>query len=181
MKKHFKGITHFVVIGILAMASARAGFVLNPSFESNYNDTWPHYGPIDDWVGGSGVNKADGPFHNGGTPVPDGQQMAFKQGSGDLSQVISGLTVGKRYLIQFSYDARACRGGNIDLQTKIDGAVLDNIPNVKPVTGGAPYLTRSVPFTAEADTVTLAFTAVSTGDATVLIDGVTIVQRDEGN
>src|SRR6185369_17283447 len=65
-----------------------ASFLKNPSFESNYNDTSPHYGTIDDWVsaGGGGVNEDSGPFHNTGTAIPDGTRVAFKQGSGTLSQ-----------------------------------------------------------------------------------------------
>lgn len=179
--KTSKRITQFVFAAVVGLAATRAGIVQNPSFESNYNDTWPHYSTIDNWTGGSGVNKADGPFHNGGTPVPDRQQVAFIQGSANLAQDISGLVAGKRYVIQFLYDARGCCGGSIDLQTKIDGTVLDNIANVKPVTGGASYNSRSVAFTAGAETANLMFTSVSSGDATVLIDGVTVVQRDDGN
>ena len=166
------------ISAIFAAAAAQAGLVQNPSFEANYNDTWPHYGPVDLWSGVSGSNKSDGPFHNNGTPVPDGLQMGFKQGSGDITQDITGLTAGKRYLIQFAYDARGCCGGAIDLITKINDTELDKIANVTPVTDGNPYRSRSVPFTADADTVTLKFTAVASGDATVLLDAVTIVQRD---
>lgn len=164
--------------GLLGGFGAQAGFVQNPSFEANYNDTWPHYGTIDLWSGGSGVNQADGPFHNAGTPIPDGLRAAFRQGSGDLSQDIVGLTPGKRYILQFAYDARACCGGSIDLATRINDVELDKIANVKPVTGGATYLYRTVAFTPEADTVKLTFTATSSGDATVLLDSVSIVQRD---
>jgi hypothetical protein len=44
--------------------------VRNPSFEANYNDSFPHYGAIDEWVAVRGVNESGGPFHNGGTPIP---------------------------------------------------------------------------------------------------------------
>ena len=89
------------LICLLAATAARAGLVANPSFEENYNETWPHYGPINGWTGGSGTNRADGPFHNGGTPVTDGQQMAFIQGSTTMSQGISGLIPGQSYWIQY--------------------------------------------------------------------------------
>lgn len=159
----------------------QASLLKNPSFEANYNDSFPHYGSIDEWAGGSGVNEAGGPFHNGGTPIPDQARIAFMQGSANLSQDISGLVAGKRYLIQFFYDARGCCGGAIDLSTKINGEQLDRIANVKAVTGGKPYIFRSVPFTAAADTATLTFTTTAQGDATVNLDAVSIVQRDEGN
>ena len=95
-------------------------FVANPSFESNYNDAFPHYGPIDLWTGGSGTNLADGPFHNGGTPIPDGLQVGFQQGNGAVSQDIFGLEDGVRYVVQFFYDARNCCGGTIDLAVQIN-------------------------------------------------------------
>lgn len=167
-----------VASAVIAAASVQAGFVTNPSFEYNYPETWPHYGAADGWTGASGANKSDGPFHNGGTPVPDGTQVGFKQGSGDVSQQITGLTIGKRYVIQFAYDARGCCGGSIDLATKIDGVELDKLTNVKPVAGGEPYPLRTVAFTAAAETVALALSTVSSGDATILLDSVTIVQRD---
>ncbi|MGE3312068.1 MAG: hypothetical protein AB7O66_19050 [Limisphaerales bacterium] len=161
-----------------AAAAVQAGLVQNPSFEFGYNETWPHYGAVDFWTGASGSNRGDGPFHNNGTPVPDGIQMGFKQGSGDISQEITGLEPGKRYVIQFAYDARACCGGAIDLLTKINDVELDKIANVQPVTDGNPYRSRSVAFTAESDFAMLTFTTVASGDATVLLDAVTVVQRD---
>ncbi|MBI4663464.1 MAG: DUF642 domain-containing protein [Verrucomicrobia bacterium] len=167
---------------LVATPSLLAGsFVKNPSFENNYNDVWPHYGSIDDWTGGSGVNEAAGPFHNGPTPIPDQTRAGFMQGSKTLSQEITGLTPGKQYWIQFYYDARNCCGGTIDLITKFNDVELDKVPNVKPATGGKPYYARSVPFKAEADAGTLAFATVASGDATVNLDAVTIVERDTNN
>jgi hypothetical protein len=157
------------------------GLLLNPSFEENFNETWPHYGSIEGWSGGSGVNLADGPFHNAGTPVPDQLQVAFLQGSTSLSQEIIGLQPGRQYWIQFVYDARNCCGGTIDLATQFNGIELDNITNVKPVSGGEPYHTRSVAFIPEEDYGTLSFTTKASGDATILIDAVSAAQRDEGN
>lgn len=164
------------LLGVMPSVHA-ASFVLNPSFESNYNPTFPSYGPIDNWSGGSGVNQRNGPFHNGGTPIPDQARVAFIQGSASLSQTISGLTPGESYWIQFSYDARNCCGGTIDLLTKFNDADLDRIPNVRPITGGNPYLFRNVRFTPDADTGVLKFTTIAGGDATVVMDSITIVQR----
>jgi hypothetical protein len=60
-----------VGLAVLSQALWADSFVKNPSFESNYNDTYPHYGTIDEWNGGSGVNEDAGPFHNTGTAIPD--------------------------------------------------------------------------------------------------------------
>ncbi len=157
-----------------------ATFVQNPSFESNYNDVFPHYGPIDSWVGGSGINENAGPFHNPGTPIPDRTRVAFIQGSANLSQDIAGLTPGKQYWIQFFYDARNCCGGTIDLVTKFAGTELDRINNVRPALANS-YSARSVAFVPTSDTGTLTFTTIANGDATADIDGVTIVERDTNN
>ncbi len=85
--------------------------VRNPSFESNWNVTWPHYGPVDEWPGASGVNGLSldpgGPFHNAGTPVPDRVRVGFKQGNGDVSQVIYGLSRARRTGCNFSTTAAA--------------------------------------------------------------------------
>jgi len=158
-----------------------AGLVYNPSFEVNYNETWPHYGPIDGWTlaGGGGVNEAAGPFHNVGTAVPDRDRIAFIQGSGSLSQTVAGLVPGERHWIQFHYDARACcPGGTISLTVKWNGVGLDSIFGVAPAIGA--YHFRNIPFTPDSDTGTLAFETVANGDATICLDAVTIVQRDEG-
>lgn len=180
------------------------GLVKNPSFESNLNDEtdplaagapqgWPYYGPIDDWTAsGGGVNDlvydAGGPFHNNGTPVPDGRRVGFKQGGGNVSQEISGLVPGKRYWIQFRYDAR--NGSDLDLGVRFSTAnqggaldeLLDLIVKPRPAIGTrSPYYSRTVPFVPDTDTGTLSFEVTARGDSTILLDAVTIVQRDEGN
>lgn len=184
--KPFQSLFSWRIVVLVLLTSAcalplQAALIKNPSFELNYNETWPHYGSIDEWTGGSGVNDSSGPFHNNGTPIPDQNRVAFSQGSRDLSQEITGLTPGKRYLIQFFYDARGCCGGTIDVITKFNGVELDKITNLRPVTGGKPYNFRSVAFTPEVDSGTLTFTTLAGGDATALFDAVTIVQRDAGN
>ncbi len=160
----------------------QAGLLHNPSFESNYNDAFPHYGAVDGWIGGSGVNEAGGPFHNNGTAIPDQTRVVFLQGADkNLSQEVTGLVAGKKYWIQFYYDARACCGGTIDLATKFNGVQLDNVVNVKPAAGPAEYFFRSVAFTADGDTGTLAFVTAGSGDATLNLDAVSIVQREADN
>jgi len=193
-----------LLVAVSALPALGQGLVRNPSFESNLNDEsdplspgapmgWPYYSPIDEWTsGGGGVNDltydAGGPFHNAGTPVPDGRRIGFKQGGGDVSQDITGLVPGKRYWLQFRYDARS--GSDLDLAVRFStvnqgGAMddeLDVILKPKPaITTHSPYYSRTVPFTPDLDTGTLTFRVTARGDSTILLDGVTIVQRDEGN
>ena len=154
--------------------------VVNSSFELNYPEAWPHYGEVEEWQGGSGGNQANGPFHNGGTPIPDQAHAAFMQGSRGMSQEVSGLVPGELHWLQFFYDARGCCGGTIDLVVKLDEVELDQITNVKPSTDGNPYKFRNVPFVPEFDLGLITFETTANGDATINLDGVTIVQRGEG-
>ena len=161
--------------------SLAQSFVQNPSFEANYNETWPHYGTIDLWQGGNGVNDNSGPFHNATTPIPDQTRVAFKQGAGTVAQDISGLTPGSQYWVQFYYDARL-GSQKVDITTSFNGVELGKVVNVQPaVNRGLPYYFASFPFTPDVDFGPLTFTVAVTGDSTALFDGVTIVQRDVGN
>ena len=148
---------------VLAISATplRAAFVLNPSFESNWNPTYPHYGSIDSWTGGSGVNDRSldrrGPFHDNGF-TPDGNRVAFKQQTGDLSQDITGLTVGQLYWIQFYYNTRGELSGTCDITTRFAGTNLDSVTGIQRVTAPegtnaitVPFYAHSVPFVAEAE------------------------------
>jgi len=173
---------------LLPSAASAASFLANPSFELDAFPTFPGYiggdspPQITDWsgTGGHGVNQAAGPFHNGGTPVPDQLQVAFIQGVGSLSQPVTGLTPGQTYWIQFFYDARGCCGGTIDLSTKWDDAALDTLTNVQASTGGAPYKFRNIAFTPEAESGVLSFSTTAAGDATAVLDAVCIVPGSAG-
>lgn len=172
---------YVILVGLVCLLPAiavRAGLVANPSFEENYNETPPHYGAINGWTGGSGTNRSDGPFHNNGTPVTDGQQMAFIQGSTTMSQVITGLTPGQSYWIQYFYDSR--NGSLIDLMTRWDDVTLDTVSAVLPGPAGTAYRFRNVIFTPTAAEGTLGFATLSTGDSTGLFDGVCLVPRNAG-
>lgn len=181
MKAKFMFRWMLAIAPSVALTSA-APAIQNPSFESNYNDVFPHYGPIDSWTGGSGVNESGGPFHNPGTEIPDRDRVAFVQGTAALSQEIPGLTPGQQYWVQFWYDARNCCGGTIDITTKIGETEIDRVGNVRAaVLNNRPYYSRSVPFVAEADSALLTFATTASGDATAVFDAVTIVERDTNN
>ena len=167
----------FLVLSVVASAQP---IVFNSSFELNYPETWPHYGEVEEWEGGGGVNQADGPFHNGGTPIPDQARAAFIQGSSTMSQEVFGFTPGEQHWLQFFYDARGCCGGTIDLIVKLDDEELDRINNVRPSADGNPYKGRTILFVPEFDAGIISFQTIASGDATVSLDGVSIVQRDEG-
>lgn len=158
-------------------------FVRNPSFESNYNATWPSYSAIDNWDGGSGVNQgATGPFADNGT-IPDGNRVGFKQGSGSVSQTISGLEPGKEYWAQIWYNRRNCCGDVLDDMTlQFEGVEIGSVKGVVPVGGQNPYGFRNFAFTpSSASGLFEIVHTVHSGDASLVFDAVTIVQRDAGN
>jgi hypothetical protein len=162
-----------------AYKTCAVSLVLNPSFEQSYNPTFPHYGAIAGWSGGSGTNQNTGPFHNSGTPIPAGAQVAFHQDDNQsLSQTITNLVPGESYWLQFYYDTRNCCGGSsVDLAINVGGMVVDQVPGVLPSTNGAPYKFRNVPFTPQGSSTDIAFQSTSNGDATLVYDAVSIIKR----
>lgn len=103
---------------LLAPLSAIAGVssvaIVNPSFHADVFTTFPGYGGnITGWAaaGGTGINGPDGsgyPFSDD-TRV-DGSRLAFIQGAGSLSQTVSGLIAGQRYVFQGWFRGRNTPG-----------------------------------------------------------------------
>jgi len=170
-----------VCIGDPVFLTKRSAFVVNPSFEAHPPAAaWPHYGPIGGWAGGSGVNIG-GPFNDNGA-TPDRNQVGFAQGSRAVTQTITGLTPGKNYWLQFYYNRRNCCGGStVSLIVEIDGEEVARHEELKAVGGANPYHSKTVVFTPESDTAEVVFRGEAAGDATMIYDAISIVQRDEGN
>lgn len=154
-------------------------FVRNPSFESNLAGNFPGYGPINSWAGGSGLNNITGPFHDNGQ-LPDRKQIGFIQNSGSLSQEIVNLIPGKRYWVQFRYNTRNCCGGALSFSVRFNDADILVVDSVAAVLSPNPYNFGHAEFTADAASGVLSFVTTVSGDATLLLDAVAVVQRDEG-
>src|SRR5882724_4250556 len=136
----------FLTLFALAV-SARAQTIPNPSFEADTFAVPPGYvsgnGGITGWTGSAnnrvGLNPAGtSPFADNGT-IPNGNNVAFVQTSGSATTfgtVISGLTAGTDYKVNFRVNAR---GGNTpNLKIEIDGTrILDT--GITAVTGANPY------------------------------------------
>jgi hypothetical protein len=184
--KKFTRTLGILPVALLALAAqplcAQNALVVNPSFESNYNTTWPSYSSIDSWTGGSGVNESGGPFSNTGTLIPDRDRVAFMQGGGSpMSQTISGLTPGEQYWIQLWYEARnCCSSPSMQLLVQFDGVTVGEVASVENQTTSYQFVNFFFTPTNDTSTLTLKQVVVS-GDASVCIDGVNIVQRDAGN
>ena len=151
--------------------------IQNPSFEDHPpSAAWPHYGPVGGWEGGSGVNNASGPFQDNGV-IPDRVQIAFTQGSRKLKQLVGGLEAGQQYWLQFHYNVRNCCGGTMDLSIQFAEEELDYISEIYAVGGDEPYYYHHIEFTPESSSGELVFEAIAAGDATLLLDGVTLAKR----
>ncbi len=161
--------------------------VKNASFESGPAPAFPGYGDIIGWQreGNAGVNRTDGPANPAGPfgdngLVPDREQVAFIQGNGSLSQHINGLTPGRNYWLQYYYNARGCcEERSQKLIVRFDGQVLAEYPELIPVgdLGEVNYYHASVAFTPANASGRLEFVHEVTGDASVVIDAVSIVAR----
>ncbi|MCO5052140.1 MAG: immunoglobulin domain-containing protein [Verrucomicrobiae bacterium] len=172
--------------------------IINPSFEEDEFYIWPGYlrnpsfgenaSSIIGWnsLDDHGINPVrppDGrsPFGDNGA-IPQGSQIAFMQGNGELSQTLSGFTVGGHYYVHYYENARSevTRPG---MEVKVNGNTVVPLHSLAPVGGSNPYReVSSAMFTATATDLSLAFikSAPEAGDCTALIDNVAIVQVAPG-
>jgi hypothetical protein len=160
--------------------------ITNPSFEVDTFTVFPYYVsgnfPITGWssLGNHGVNSAAGPFADNGI-IPDGNQVAFMQGDGALSQLITGFTPGLDYYVIYYENSRT--GPTIPgLEVKVGDTTVVQ-PHVVPQVGANPYVkVLSESFTADTDTIDLSFIKSNPqgGDTTALIDYVCILELQPG-
>ncbi len=163
--------------------------IANPSFQDGAN-SGVGYGTISGWTannGFSGVNGPSQPFA-AGTYFPDANQVAFLQNgqtsagtNTSLSQTISGLTPGEQYWFQAFYDAR--QGYGSPEMTVTYGS--QTVGSVGPIPSTNPNYTllnaAFVPTTSSATlTITNSASYSSYGDNTLLIDGISVIQRNPG-
>ncbi len=172
-----------------AVTSSSAGITFstamipNPSFEGETFTVFPGYAsanfPIPGWFvsnpSRAGISLAGGtsPFVNNGTP-PDGRNAAFLQNAGGgsnwLSTIITGLTPGQRYTLDFGANARA--GQFPYLRVNAGGELVAEVrlSSVGGVGMTAPYRRIAVDFTPTNETMQLYLTNNAPGDTTAVLD-----------
>jgi len=124
------------------------------------------------FLGNSGISNAHSGFTWGNSAAPEGTQVAFLQGSGQITQSVSGWAAGT-YQVSFEAAQRGNNGGsNQDFAVLVDGAVVSTF---RPT--GKPYQSYSTAsFTVTAGAHTIAFQGLNSvgGDNTAFLDQVSI-------
>ncbi|MDB6156141.1 MAG: hypothetical protein JWL90_4594 [Chthoniobacteraceae bacterium] len=166
-------------------------FVNNPSFQADQFPAYPGYtgngnpGEISGWIGsgGHGVNQNNGgpgsPFGDNGV-YPDSNMVAFIQGTGSLSQTLDGFEPGALYWIQGFENARSATDRDIPAVTwSMDGIVIRPETILTPAGGSNPYYFVNRPWIAPASSATLSINTRASlgGDATVVLDGFSVIKR----
>ena len=81
----------------------------------------------------------------------------------------------------FYYNARNCCGGTIGFTVSVGGEELGSVSDVKPVGGENPYNSASYSFVAAGSDAELVFSATADGDATLLLDAVSVSKAGAGD
>jgi alpha-L-rhamnosidase len=152
---------------------SNGGFETPPTSSYLYNpsgDSWVFSGTAGN---GSGVTRDGSAFTANNPHAPEGEQVAFLQKTGTISQSAAGLQAGTVYQITFSAANRATADFDAaqSWEIQIDGVPVASFP---PGSAGAAYSDFSATFKASAAShlLTFAGTNQNSGDATVLIDDI---------
>ena len=196
-----KGLATCALVAAAFLGSSQAATVLNGDFELDKElfGEWPGYigggnpAQINSWIkaggGQVGINPAGPADHGNRTPFGGSSTFntttyAFLQGSVSLSQEISGFSVGTSYLVNIDFNARDCCGdqpqGAIYINDTLIASTLQLLGGtgaIPPTAPDQPWYHVEIPFQADAETLTLRIAAapVAGGDATLVIDNVSVV------
>jgi len=162
-------------------AAATPNFVPNFGFETPGISTYQYNPSGGSWTftaqsgaNGSGITANNSLFTTGNSNAPEGIQSAFLQGTGSISQALSGFVPGVKYSLTFAAAQRVTyQHGGQTWSLKIDNNVIGNF---SPPVGATNYTDFTTNFTASATTHTLAFigTDLRGNDNTVFLDNVRI-------
>ncbi|MHC5539758.1 hypothetical protein ACYOEI_16185, partial [Singulisphaera rosea] len=158
-------------IAIVATVVSDAGFdqpsVGTGNFQYNPTGTpWT-------FLGHSGVSANNSAFTNGNPPAPEGDQVAFLQDTGTITQTTTTLAAGI-YQLRFQAAQRANAGSRQDFQVLIDGVVVAD--KVTP-TGGSYQTVTTAALHLAAGTHVITFKGLDDagGDNTAFLDDVALI------
>ncbi len=171
------GATGACMAAMLMSSAAVAGpALLDGSFESfNYTNGEYHYNPTGSaWTfdGGAGVTANNSAW--GFPTAPDGNNVAFLQNDSSISQMLTGLTVGKTYDLDFDIIQRPNYGVN-DVNFTV--GVGDTVFNESATE--ASWTHYSVSFTANSASELLSLNGTNgNGDNDAGVDNFTLSSAD---
>ncbi len=144
----------------VSLASNSPRYVYNPQ-----GDPWT-------FAGTSGVTGNNTGFTSGNPNAPEGQQVAFLQNQGAISQVVNNWSAGN-YVISFNIAQRANFGVTQTVQVLVDGTPIQTFRATSP----SYQLLGTSAFAVSAGSHTITFQGLNTvGDGSAFIDAVTIAQ-----
>ena len=196
--KNWLAVAVVLMAALMLSSPAAAQTVVNGDFETDTDlfVTWPGYtanganpAQITGWtgMGGVGINPVvpggagDAPFRDNGD---NSTSVGFIQGAASIEQDISGFTIGQDYVLSLDFNARNCCGDMPIAMVELDGVVVASSEDIFPPTGAVPpvggdepWYHADIDFTASDTTLTLLIrsAAAAAGDATFLVDNVSIV------
>jgi hypothetical protein len=124
--------------------------------------------------GTAGISGNGSPFTINNPPAPQGDQVAFLQETGSISQVVGGWAAGT-YVLTFDAAQRANLGAHQNFNVLIDGKVVSTF-----TPSSASYQSYStVAFTVTAGTHTITFQGLNSagGDNTAFLDRITVAAQ----
>lgn len=167
-----------------AVPGLATGLIKGGSFEmpTQLADGFSYNPQGSDWVfsGSSGITGNGSGFTNRNPDAPLGNQVAFIQQEGSISQPIEGLLPGNSYLLEFDI-ARRSDYAVPTIKVKLDGKLLTTQFPVSTSyqTVGIPFVFDGLASDASVGASTLTFTGFDTSlvDQTAFVDGINIKQR----
>ncbi|MES2922772.1 MAG: family 78 glycoside hydrolase catalytic domain [Verrucomicrobiota bacterium] len=161
-------------------ASATPDMIVNAGFEAPRITSY-HYNPAGaGWTfsaksgaNGSGISANASDFTNANPPAPEGTQVAVLQGTGSISQAVTGFIPGNRYRVTFA----AAQRGSFNSAGQTFRFNLNGTQIATFAPAGSTYADYTATFTANAATQTLAFVGTNSngGDNTAFIDHVRLL------
>lgn len=197
--------TEFVING--DFETDHGEFVVWPGYVGMSNEAGDAFNPgeIAEWVGegGRGINHGNPPSPNswgvtggvGVNPIANGDapfrdngdndtHVAFLQGAAELTQSVTGLSIGQEYRLSWDFNARDCCGDFPIGELLLNGdsfAAGDFEEEIFPVGGAEPWYSEEIGFTADSTDLSISFTSIAStgGDATMLLDNIVLFTPDD--
>ncbi len=162
----------------LVPAAGGDNLVVNGDFETDPDlfVQWPGY------VGSEAQLR---PFNDNGN---NRTGIAFMQGAAQIDQEVSGLTVGKEYILSLNFNARNCLAGGLPgAELDLDFEPLEDFPGaqfqdglVTPVGGDNDWYYYETAFVAADTSINLSIKSFANGDSTLLVDNVSVRTKTAG-